>query len=167
MVLINRKPLRFGTAATIPFPHVHPGREGATIALPFSLAEELTMAVNSPKPVAADLKAVAGIEIGVAEAGIKKPNRKDLLVLKLAAEYPVARVAALSTPIFSDHPPTSFCYPCIRAFRRFIPKKKPPSMTQTPAITSPMTAPLWQVCPACLISYNPYRQICRTFTAPL
>ena len=96
MVLINRKPLRFGTAATIPFPHVHPGREGATIALPFSLAEEITMAVNSPKPVAADLKAVAGIEIGVAEAGIKKPNRKDLLVLKLAPTATVAGVFTLN-----------------------------------------------------------------------
>ncbi len=96
MVLINRKPLRFGAAASIPLPHVHPGREGATIALPFSLAEEITMAVNSPKPVAADLKAVAGIEIGVAEAGIKKPNRKDLLVLKLAPTATVAGVFTLN-----------------------------------------------------------------------
>jgi glutamate N-acetyltransferase/amino-acid N-acetyltransferase len=76
--------------------HVHRRREGATIALPFSLAEELTMAVNSPKPVAADLKAVAGIEIGVAEAGIKKPNRKDLLVLRLAPTATVAGVFTLN-----------------------------------------------------------------------
>jgi glutamate N-acetyltransferase/amino-acid N-acetyltransferase len=54
------------------------------------------MAVNSPKPVAADLKAVAGIEIGVAEAGIKKPNRKDLLVLKLAPTSTVAGVFTLN-----------------------------------------------------------------------
>ncbi|MFM2089349.1 MAG: hypothetical protein RLZZ237_4218 [Pseudomonadota bacterium] len=54
------------------------------------------MAVNSPKPVAADLKAVAGIEIGVAEAGIKKPNRKDLLVLKLAPTATVAGVFTLN-----------------------------------------------------------------------
>ncbi|OEZ67266.1 arginine biosynthesis bifunctional protein ArgJ [Janthinobacterium sp. HH103] len=54
------------------------------------------MAVNSPKPVAADLKAVAGIEIGVAEAGIKKPNRKDLLVLKLAPTAIVAGVFTLN-----------------------------------------------------------------------
>jgi len=50
------------------------------------------MAVNSPLPVAADLKPVAGIEIGFAEAGIKKPNRKDLLVMKLAEGATVAGV---------------------------------------------------------------------------
>ena len=54
------------------------------------------MAVNSPKPVAADLKAVAGIEIGFAEAGIKKPNRKDLLVLKLAEGATVSGVFTLN-----------------------------------------------------------------------
>ncbi|MNM31517.1 Arginine biosynthesis bifunctional protein ArgJ [compost metagenome] len=54
------------------------------------------MAVNSPKPLAADLQAVAGIEIGVAEAGIKKPNRKDLLVLKLAPTATVAGVFTLN-----------------------------------------------------------------------
>jgi len=50
------------------------------------------MAVNSPLPVAADLKPVGGIEIGFAEAGIKKPNRKDLLVMKLAEGATVAGV---------------------------------------------------------------------------
>ncbi|KFC72129.1 bifunctional glutamate N-acetyltransferase/amino-acid acetyltransferase ArgJ [Massilia sp. LC238] len=50
------------------------------------------MAVNSPLPVAADLKPVNGIEIGFAEAGIKKPNRKDLLVMKLAESATVAGV---------------------------------------------------------------------------
>ena len=50
------------------------------------------MAVNSPVPVAADLKPVNGIEIGYAEAGIKKPNRKDLLVMKLADGATVAGV---------------------------------------------------------------------------
>ena len=52
------------------------------------------MAVNSPLPVAADLKPVNGIEIGFAEAGIKKPNRKDVLVMKLA---PTATVAGVFT----------------------------------------------------------------------
>ena len=52
------------------------------------------MAVNSPLPVAASLKPVAGVEIGFAEAGIKKPNRKDVLVLKLA---PTATVAGVFT----------------------------------------------------------------------
>jgi glutamate N-acetyltransferase/amino-acid N-acetyltransferase len=50
------------------------------------------MAVNSPLPVAADLKPVAGIELGFAEAGIKKPNRKDVLVMKLAEGASVAGV---------------------------------------------------------------------------
>lgn len=50
------------------------------------------MAVNSPLPIAADLKPVAGIEIGFAEAGIKKPNRKDLLVMRLADGANVAGV---------------------------------------------------------------------------
>ena len=50
------------------------------------------MAVNSPLPVAADLKPVNGIEIGFAEAGIKKPNRKDLLVMKLVDGATVAGV---------------------------------------------------------------------------
>ncbi|CAN7553455.1 bifunctional glutamate N-acetyltransferase/amino-acid acetyltransferase ArgJ [Massilia sp. LjRoot122] len=50
------------------------------------------MAVNSPLPVAAELKPVNGIEIGFAEAGIKKPNRKDLLVMKLAEGATVAGV---------------------------------------------------------------------------
>jgi len=50
------------------------------------------MAVNSPLPVAADLRPVHGLEIGFAEAGVKKPNRKDLLVLKLAETATVAGV---------------------------------------------------------------------------
>ena len=54
------------------------------------------MAVNSPKPQPSDLLAVAGIEIGIAEAGIKKPDRKDLLVLKLALSATVAGVFTLN-----------------------------------------------------------------------
>ena len=52
------------------------------------------MAVNSPIPVSSDLKAVAGIELGHAEAGVRKANRKDVLVLKLA---PTATVAGVFT----------------------------------------------------------------------
>jgi glutamate N-acetyltransferase/amino-acid N-acetyltransferase len=54
------------------------------------------MAVNSPLPVAAELKPVAGIEIGYAEAGIKKPGRKDVLVLKLAPGATVSGVFTLN-----------------------------------------------------------------------
>ena len=54
------------------------------------------MAVNSPHPIAADLHAIAGIDIGVAEAGIKKPNRKDVLVLRLAPQATVSGVFTLN-----------------------------------------------------------------------
>jgi glutamate N-acetyltransferase/amino-acid N-acetyltransferase len=54
------------------------------------------MAVNSPIPVAADLKPVAGIELGFAEAGIKKPGRKDVLVMKLADGATVSGVFTLN-----------------------------------------------------------------------
>jgi glutamate N-acetyltransferase/amino-acid N-acetyltransferase len=54
------------------------------------------MAVNSPLPVAADLKPVNGIEIGFAEAGIKKPNRKDILVMRVAEGATVAGVFTLN-----------------------------------------------------------------------
>jgi len=52
------------------------------------------MAVNLPLPVASDLKPVAGIELGYAEANIRKQGRKDLLVMKLA---PTATVAGVFT----------------------------------------------------------------------
>ena len=52
------------------------------------------MAVNFPLPTPFKLKSVPGIQLGYAEAGIKKPNRKDLLVLKLA---PTATVSGVFT----------------------------------------------------------------------
>src|SRR6266851_6111540 len=42
------------------------------------------MAVNLPPPDPASLHLVRGVELGVAMAGIKKPDRKDLLVMRLA-----------------------------------------------------------------------------------
>lgn len=50
------------------------------------------MAVNLPLPVASELLPVAGIELGFAEAGVRKANRKDLLVMKLAATATVSGV---------------------------------------------------------------------------
>ncbi len=50
------------------------------------------MAVNLPLPIPANLKPIAGIELGYAEAGVRKPNRKDLLVMKLTATATVAGV---------------------------------------------------------------------------
>lgn len=50
------------------------------------------MAVNLPHPVAAKLKPVPGLELGYAKAGIRKANRKDLLVMRLAETATVAGV---------------------------------------------------------------------------
>lgn len=50
------------------------------------------MAVNLPLPVAENLKPVAGIALGYAEAGVRKANRKDLLVMQLAPSATVAGV---------------------------------------------------------------------------
>jgi glutamate N-acetyltransferase / amino-acid N-acetyltransferase len=50
------------------------------------------MAVNLAPPDPAALHPVRGIELGVAMAGIKKPGRKDLLVMRLAKDASVAGV---------------------------------------------------------------------------
>lgn len=50
------------------------------------------MAVNLPLPQAENLKPVAGVELGWAEAGIRKANRKDLLVVRVAEGSTVAGV---------------------------------------------------------------------------
>jgi glutamate N-acetyltransferase/amino-acid N-acetyltransferase len=50
------------------------------------------MAVNLPAPDPAQLHAVPGVELGVARAGIRKPDRRDLLVMRLAAGVTVAGV---------------------------------------------------------------------------
>jgi glutamate N-acetyltransferase/amino-acid N-acetyltransferase len=50
------------------------------------------MAVNLAPPDPAALHPVAGVELGVTMAGIKKPNRRDLLVMRLAPGSTVAGV---------------------------------------------------------------------------
>lgn len=50
------------------------------------------MAVNLPLPQASDLKPVRGVELGWAEAGIRKADRKDVLVLKVPEGTTVAGV---------------------------------------------------------------------------
>jgi glutamate N-acetyltransferase/amino-acid N-acetyltransferase len=50
------------------------------------------MAVNFPLAVAPNLYPVAGLELGHAEAGVRKANRKDLLVMKLAPGATVSGV---------------------------------------------------------------------------
>lgn len=50
------------------------------------------MPVNLSAPVASDLHSVAGVRIGVAEAGVRKANRKDLTVFLLDEGASVAGV---------------------------------------------------------------------------
>jgi len=50
------------------------------------------MAVNLPPPDPAALHPVPGVELGVAMAGVRKANRKDLLVMRLAPGTAVAGV---------------------------------------------------------------------------
>jgi glutamate N-acetyltransferase/amino-acid N-acetyltransferase len=52
------------------------------------------MPVNLTPPVAAQLLPVAGVSLGIAEANIKRENRKDLLVMQLCED---ARVAGVFT----------------------------------------------------------------------
>lgn len=52
------------------------------------------MPVNLQAPTQGDLPAVPGVKLGIAEAHIRKPNRKDLLVMQLA---PGSRVAGVFT----------------------------------------------------------------------
>ncbi|MFA7394042.1 MAG: bifunctional ornithine acetyltransferase/N-acetylglutamate synthase, partial [Pigmentiphaga sp.] len=54
------------------------------------------MAVNLHIPAAADIHAVAGVRIGVAEAGIRKAGRRDLVVFDLAGGTTVAGVFTLN-----------------------------------------------------------------------
>jgi len=67
------------------------------------------MAVNSPLPIRAQLTPVPGLQLGYAEAGIKKPGRKDVLILKLAPGATVAgvfttnRFCAAPVQVSKDH----------------------------------------------------------------
>jgi len=67
------------------------------------------MPVNLSAPVAASLLPVAGVSLGIAEAGIKRPNRKDLLVIKLeegatvAGVFTTNRFCAAPVTLAKDH----------------------------------------------------------------
>jgi glutamate N-acetyltransferase/amino-acid N-acetyltransferase len=50
------------------------------------------MSVNSPLPISKDLIPIDGLRLGYAEAGIKKANRKDVLVIELKEGSSVAGV---------------------------------------------------------------------------
>jgi len=67
------------------------------------------MAVNLAPPRAEDLLPIAGVRLGVAEAGIRKKDRKDLLVVEIAAGSRVAgvftrnRYCAAPVTVCRDH----------------------------------------------------------------
>ena len=50
------------------------------------------MAVNLLPPDPAKLAAIAGVELGFAEAGIRKAGRRDLMLMRFAAGTRVAGV---------------------------------------------------------------------------
>ncbi|MFZ4055508.1 MAG: bifunctional ornithine acetyltransferase/N-acetylglutamate synthase, partial [Polynucleobacter sp.] len=50
------------------------------------------MPVNLPLPIPGTLKPIAGLKLGIAEAGIKKANRKDVLVMTFLSSAEVAGV---------------------------------------------------------------------------
>jgi glutamate N-acetyltransferase/amino-acid N-acetyltransferase len=57
------------------------------------LTKELhTMPVNLTAPASGSLKPIKGIQLGIAEAGVRKANRKDLLVMTLPEGAQVAGV---------------------------------------------------------------------------
>ena len=58
----------------------------------FSITRTFAMPVNLSAPVAADLLAINGVRIGIAEAGVRKANRKDLTVFLLDEGASVAGV---------------------------------------------------------------------------
>ncbi|MBD5802492.1 Arginine biosynthesis bifunctional protein ArgJ [Azoarcus sp. Aa7] len=69
------------------------------------------MPVNLSTPVAAELRPVAGVRLGVAEAAIRKLNRRDLTLIEVAAGSRVAgvftlnRFCAAPVQVCKDHLP--------------------------------------------------------------
>ncbi len=67
------------------------------------------MPVNLTSPVAAELLPVAGVSLGIAEAGIKRPNRRDLLVMqlcdgaRLAGVFTTNRFCAAPVVVAREH----------------------------------------------------------------
>lgn len=64
------------------------------------------MAVNLLPPKPSDLNSVAGVELGFAEAGIRKANRRDLMLMRLA---PGTRVAGVFTRNAFAAAPVQLC----------------------------------------------------------
>lgn len=72
------------------------------------------MPVNLTAPDADSLLPVAGVELGTARAGIRKPGRRDLLVVRLAEGTQVAG----SLPATVSVPPRWWCRASIWQPRR-------------------------------------------------
>ena len=89
------------------------------------------MPVNLTLPQAAQLRAVAGVDIGYAEAGIRKAGRKDILVLRFAAGSEVAgvftqnRFCAAPVTLVRTRPPNRPCRPNWRS------RQRPPATLRT------------------------------------
>ena len=64
------------------------------------------MPVNLKIPEAANLQPVAGVELGIAEAGIRKARRRDVLVMRIA---PAATVSGVFTANRFCAAPVSLC----------------------------------------------------------
>ena len=64
------------------------------------------MPVNLKIPEAANLRPVAGVELGIAEAGIRKAKRRDVLVMRIA---PAATVSGVFTANRFCAAPVSLC----------------------------------------------------------
>ena len=64
------------------------------------------MPVNLKIPEAANLQPVAGVELGIAEAGIRKAKRRDVLVMRIA---PAATVSGVFTANRFCAAPVSLC----------------------------------------------------------
>ena len=64
------------------------------------------MPVNLKIPEAANLRPVAGVELGIAEAGIRKARRRDVLVMRIA---PAATVSGVFTANRFCAAPVSLC----------------------------------------------------------
>ena len=72
------------------------------------------MAVNLSPPDSAQIAAVAGVELGFAEAGIKKADRRDLVLMRLA---PGSRVAGVFTQNSFAAAPVEICRKHLKAVR--------------------------------------------------
>jgi glutamate N-acetyltransferase/amino-acid N-acetyltransferase len=81
----------------------------AQLAAATHLADTITMAVNLEPPRAENLLSISGVRLGIAKAGIRKPNRKDLLLVavdegsRVAGVFTRNRFAAAPVLVCREH----------------------------------------------------------------